>query len=184
LFVGGDSVGGNLAAGLALYNLQRRGPSLTGQFLIYPTLAPEPQPPAATTEARAPMLSLDEVHALYRVYYGDTLPRSDPFAFPLVAADLAGLAPALLLPVEHDPLRDDAFAYHRRMLLAGVDSRLQLGCGLVHGCLRALGTSPGVEGLTGTLCDWLSSKADAQMQIRPSAVTSGERRRKHKRPMS
>ncbi len=161
LFVGGDSAGANLAAGLALYNRQRGGPPLAGQFLIYPTLAPEPLPPAAQTEAEAPMLSLADVHAFNQLYHGDAPPVADPFAFPLVAPALSGLPPALLLPVEHDPLRDEALAYHRRLQAAGVDSTLHLGHGLVHGCLRALGQSPGVGTLVSTLCRWLSVRSGA-----------------------
>jgi acetyl esterase/lipase len=68
--------------------------------------------------------------------------RSQPIRGPL-----DGLAPSLLLPVEHDPLRDESAALQAALEAAGSPVRLELGPGLVHGCLRALETSPGTQRL-------------------------------------
>ncbi len=156
LIVGGDSAGGNLAAGLTLYNRDRGGPPLAGQFLSYPLLAAEPLPPSR--DADAPLLSLADVLAYRRLYHGDAPPLDDPYAFPLAATELCDLPPALLLPVEHDPLRDEAVAYAERLRAAGVATTLHLGRGLVHGCLRALGRSPGVDAMDRCLLDWLGEQ--------------------------
>lgn len=106
----------------------------------------------------APLLSLTDVLAYRRLYHGDTLPLDDPYAFPLAATELAGLPPALLLPVEHDPLRDEAVAYAKRLRTAGVATALQPGPGLIHGCLRALGRSPGVNVMDRYLRNWVSGR--------------------------
>jgi acetyl esterase len=68
---------------------------------------------------------------------------------PLLAPSLKWVPPTLLSPAECDPLRDDAIEFHQRLLREGRRSELMLGRGLVHGYLRALGRSPGVEALVG-----------------------------------
>lgn len=168
LFVGGDSAGANLAASLALYNRDRAGPALAGQFLIYPLLAAEPTPPASVAEAQAPLLTLQDVLRYHRLYYGEHIPATDPYAFPLAATRLSDLPPALLMPVEHDPLRDDAVEYQARLRAAGVEAELVMGTGLVHGCLRALGNSPGVDALVGRLCAWLVERSGNSLLAAPS----------------
>lgn len=158
LVVGGDSAGACLAASLALYNRDRGGPSLAGQFLVYPALAAEPCGPAAETEARAPLLGADEVRAFYRTWHAGTPPPEDPCAFPLSASDFSGLPPAILLPAEHDPLRDDAVEYARRLREHDVEAALYMGAGLVHGYLRALGRSPGTDAQVERLLGWLRAR--------------------------
>ncbi|HXH04224.1 MAG TPA: alpha/beta hydrolase [Candidatus Competibacteraceae bacterium] len=143
----GDSAGGNLAAAVALANRDRGGAPLRGLILIYPGLGYQPSLPAFESEAEAPLLSAADVLAYREFYHGGRTPPDDAYAFPLAARDFCGLPPALLLPVEHDPLRDDCHALRERLQAAGVEAELWLGQGLVHGCLRALGRSPGVDAL-------------------------------------
>ncbi|MDX1739513.1 MAG: alpha/beta hydrolase, partial [Alphaproteobacteria bacterium] len=49
-----------------------------------------------------------------------------------------------LLPVEHDPLRDDAVEYLKKLQQHNIKCDLHMGDGLVHGCLRAINIRPGV----------------------------------------
>lgn len=158
VFVGGDSAGGNLAAGLSAFNRDRDGPPLKGQFLVYPTLAAHPRAPASVTEADAPLLTLDDIAAYGRLYHGDRLPAADAYAFPLSARHFAGLPPTWVMPVEHDPLRDDAVDYAKELTAAGVPTHVEMGVGLVHGSLRALGSSPGVDACVASLCRWLTER--------------------------
>jgi acetyl esterase len=53
-------------------------------------------------------------------YLPDGFGRTDPYLFPLRAADLSGLPPALIVTAEFDPLRDEGRAYARRLRAAGV----------------------------------------------------------------
>ena len=96
--------------------------------------------------AYAPLLTTRDVEFYLEAYLGEG-GESTMFSAPLLAADLSGLPPALLLAVECDPLRDDAVTYHDRLLQAGTDSCLHIGEGLVHGCMRAIDTSPGVQAM-------------------------------------
>ena len=56
-----------------------------------------------------------------RVYFPDPATRADPYASPLLAHDLTGLPPAVVLTAEHDTLRRDGDDYATRLGEAGVD---------------------------------------------------------------
>ena len=148
LTLAGDSAGGNLAAAVATALRDAGEGGIDGIALVYPMLGIEPQSPARETEARAPMLTLDDVHRYRVLYWGDadeTALNDDPLlraSVPLAASRFDGLPPVLAIGAEHDPLRDDARVYVERILAAGGAARYWRGEGLVHGCWRALGTSP------------------------------------------
>ncbi|AIO34639.1 alpha/beta hydrolase fold family protein [Burkholderia cenocepacia] len=157
LTLAGDSAGGNLAAAVAtaLRDAGEGEGGLDGIALVYPALGIEPQSPARETEAHAPMLTLDDVHRYRALYWNgrfedddaalDALLNDDPLlraSVPLAAKRFDGLPPVLAIGVEHDPLRDDARVYVERIVAAGGPARYWMGAGLVHGCWRALATSP------------------------------------------
>ena len=54
-------------------------------------------------------------------------------AAPILAPDVTGLPPTLLLTAECDPLRDDGVAYLARLADAGVPVRHCDYAGMVHG---------------------------------------------------
>ncbi|WP_321922213.1 alpha/beta hydrolase [Burkholderia sp. BCC1998] len=149
LTLAGDSAGGNLAAAVATALRDAGEGGIDGIALVYPMLGFEPQLPARETEAHAPMLTLDDVHRYRALYWGsegdDAPSDDDPLlraSVPLAAARFDGLPPVLAIGAEHDPLRDDARVYVEHILAAGGAARYWMGEGLVHGCWRALGTSP------------------------------------------
>ncbi|MGS0894563.1 alpha/beta hydrolase [Burkholderia stagnalis] len=148
LTLAGDSAGGMLAAAVATALRDAGEGGVDGVALVYPMLGIEPQPPARDTEAHAPMLTLDEVHRYRALYWGDRLdgePTDEPLlraSVPLAAARFDRLPPVLAIGAEHDPLCDDARVYVERILAAGGAARYWRGEGLVHGCWRALDTSP------------------------------------------
>jgi acetyl esterase len=139
LAVGGDSAGGNLAAGVAL--LARADDlALIGQLLVYPNtdqLADDPSMRAADD----PYLFNHHSVAWYRQHYlaspGDA---ASPLASPLRAESLAGLPPALVITAEYDPLRDQGEAYARRLAGDGVEVELSRYPGMAHGFFTMAGT--------------------------------------------
>ena len=162
LQLAGDSAGANLAASVAMRLRDDGVQGIRGLALVYPMLGTEPQMPARESEAHAPMLTLADVHAFRDLYWGT---RGDKhggerapypaWTIPLDAARFDGLPPALAIGVEHDPLRDDARVFVERVNAAGGQGRLWIGTGLVHGCWRALESSPGVKALHHTVCQFL-----------------------------
>jgi acetyl esterase len=69
-------------------------------------------------------------------YLTDAGRAGEPDCCPLRAPDHSGVAPALVLTAEYDPLRDEGEAYARVLQEAGVPVTLRRYDGLIHGFLR------------------------------------------------
>jgi acetyl esterase len=139
LAVGGDSAGGNLAAGVAL-RARADGPALAGQLLVYPNtdqLADDQSMRAADDRFLFNRHSVDWYRQHYLANPGDA---AHPLASPLRAESLAGLPPALLITAEYDPLRDQGEAYARRLADEGVPVELSRYPGMAHGFFTMIGT--------------------------------------------
>lgn len=63
----------------------------------------------------------------------------DPRVSPLLAADVSGLPPALIVIAGFDPLRDEGLLYAQRLREAGVPVAVRLFPGSTHAELNALG---------------------------------------------
>jgi acetyl esterase/lipase len=135
--VGGDSAGGNLSAAVALMARDRGGPELCYQVIIYgETDYPEPGPASYETYATGYDLTRKYMIWLWEQYLARPADRAHPYASPLRAADLSGLAPALIITAEYDPVRDEAEHYARRLREAGIPVRLSRYNGMIHSFFR------------------------------------------------
>jgi acetyl esterase/lipase len=131
LAVAGDSAGGNLAAVVALQARDGGSPPLRGQLLVYPVTDATMSHPSIEENASGYFLTKADMEWFYGHYAPD---RPDDWRLsPLAAPDLAGVAPALVLTAEYDPLRDEGEAYARRLADAGVPVDLVRKDGLIHG---------------------------------------------------
>src|SRR5215469_7356994 len=128
----GESAGGNLSAVMSLLARDRGGPQIGHQALLYP---PTDLTRIAPSTQKWLFLSVPEMHAFRRMYLGDADP-ADPRVSPLLAADLAGLPPALIQVAEHDPLREDGARYAAALRSAGVPVRFTEYVGMPHGYLN------------------------------------------------
>jgi acetyl esterase len=136
LAVCGDSAGGNLAAVLALI-ARAEGVALRYQVLIYPVTSAAPGDlPSHTEFGEGYVLSRKAMLAFSRHYFGATGRAPDWRGAPLLAEDLSGLAPALVMIGSYDVLHDDGEAYANAMSAAGVPTTLIEYKGLSHGFIN------------------------------------------------
>lgn len=136
LIVAGDSAGGNLAAVCALRARNNSGPSIALQVLIYPvTLLAEPECASRHRLAEGYFLTREVMRWFANHYIPDETQRRQPDASPLLADDLQGLPPTLILTAEYDPLVDEGETYAQRLLAAGVPLRARRFLGTIHGFL-------------------------------------------------
>ncbi|WP_158808825.1 alpha/beta hydrolase [Beijerinckia sp. L45] len=133
--VGGDSAGGLLATVLAR-SARDGGLRLALQVLLYPnTDLREGGLHASRRQFDGIVIRIDELYRSLDLYLGGT-DRSRPDVSPLLADDLAGLCPALLVTNGYDPLRDEGEAYGRRLEAAGVTVETLRMDGMIHTALQ------------------------------------------------
>ena len=132
--VAGDSAGGNLAAVMALRARDARLP-LLGQALVYPVTDWQFDTASYAHNADGYGLTLPAMRWYWDHYLGGADGRH-PEASPLRAESLAGLAPALVVVCEFDPLRDEGVAYAEQLQQARVPVRLSEYEGMIHGFVR------------------------------------------------
>jgi len=130
----GDSAGGNLAAVVAI-RARDAGLPLALQALVYPVLDCSFETGSYRSRADGYGLTLAGMRYFWDHYMGGADP-AHPEASPLRAASLEGVAPALVVVYEHDPLRDEGVAYAGRLRESGVPVSLSEYEGMIHGFLR------------------------------------------------
>jgi acetyl esterase len=117
----GDSAGGNLAAVCALLARDAGAPGLAMQVLVYPVVGCDLDTGSYRANGRGYLLTLDDMNWFFSCYTGEgRSDRTDWRISPLHAEDLRGVAPAVVITAEFDPLRDEGQEYVRRLEAAGV----------------------------------------------------------------
>jgi acetyl esterase len=133
LAVGGDSAGGGLAAAVALMARDRSGPALRFQLLIYPVTDLSGFDKPSYAEYWDKLILTGEGMEFFRdCYLREPEDGLNPYASPLLAPDLKGLPPALVMTAEHDVLTSDGELYAQRLKEAG--GRVEYFCapGVIH----------------------------------------------------
>jgi len=131
--VGGDSAGGNLAAVMCLKSRDEGGPPLALQVLVYPvTNLAALDTPSYGEFAEGHYLTRAEMEWFRNHYLARIEDAQSPYASPLLAPDLSGLPPALVITAECDTLRDEGEAYARRLADAGVEVACTRYAGMIH----------------------------------------------------
>ena len=127
--IAGDSGGGYLTAAVALEAKNEGAAQPLLQILIYPMTDMAGLSPSRVEET----MFLDDrtLQWVIGMHAGDN--RLDPRASPIHAEDHSGLAPAVVIAADIDPLRDEGKAYASKLRNAGVPTQYQLYQGVVHG---------------------------------------------------
>lgn len=136
--VGGDSSGGCLAA-VTAQQLRGGTDAPLFQLLFYPTLDAHFSAASHETFADGFMLTRPRMEAYRDLYLNSPAERDDVRASPLLALDLAGLPPALIVTAGFDPLRDEAESYGRALKAAGIHVGMVRFPGMIHGFLSMTG---------------------------------------------
>jgi acetyl esterase/lipase len=139
IVVGGASAGGNLAVATALRLRDEDRWQPAGLVPVYPVLhpaLPDPTPEVAALLGEVPpaLRFTPEGTAGVNANYLGGQP-ADGYAFPALA-DLAGLAPTLLVTAEYDDLRTTGEAFVVLLQDAGVAVRHVQADGMLHGFLN------------------------------------------------
>jgi monoterpene epsilon-lactone hydrolase len=137
----GDSAGGNLALELLVYLATSSGSgsgTLVGGVTLSPVTDLALSGDSWSTRAVVdPYFTQPQAAELVRSYLGGHDPE-DPFVSP-VHADLKGLAPIRVHVGNDEVLLDDSVRLVERAVAAGVDARLDVWQGMVHGHLGGIG---------------------------------------------
>ena len=132
LVVMGDSAGGNLAAVCSLLARDEGAPEIALQVLIYPVVDTSFDAPSYAENGTGCVLEERQMRWFLDCYTRGGADPADWRIAPLRAPDLSGVAPALVITAEHDPLRDEGEAYAKRLAEAGVAVELRRYEGMVH----------------------------------------------------
>lgn len=142
--VGGDSAGGNLAAAVCLAARDRKGPKLSGQVLVYPSVGAWLQYAKRGTNGGDPTLSDDMMAGYHLAYFGPSMTTDSPYGAPIKAASHAGLPPCFIVTAELDSIRGEGDVYAAALGKAGVPVELWCAPRLGHTFWRAWSAGPAV----------------------------------------
>lgn len=151
--VAGDSAGGNLAA-VAAQHLRDAGHALTAQLLIYPVAEMGADTDSFRDNAEGYFLDAATMAWFGQQYAGGegaSVDLADPRLSP-ARGELAGLAPAVVVTAQFDPLRDDGDAYARALTAAGVHVEHRQFPGLIHGFVDMGRHSPAADAAVTETC--------------------------------
>jgi acetyl esterase len=142
--VAGDSAGGNLAAVVCQLAKAGGGPHITFQALFYPlvdqTLTNSPS--RSQYGGGDFFLSNRDMEWFRELYLADPSEANDPRVSPLLAADMTGLPPALIIAAGCDVLRDEGHEYADRLRKAGVPVEYRCFEGTIHAFMSFCGAIP------------------------------------------
>lgn len=149
LAVAGNSVGGNMAAVVALMAKDKGGPKLRFQALLWPVTDANFETASYKQFAEGHFLTRNMMKWFWDSYTTDAVKRKEIYASPLQASieQLKGLPPTLIETAEFDVLRDEAEAYAQKLDAAGVAVTSVRYSGMIHdfGLLNVVSTVPAVQ---------------------------------------
>jgi acetyl esterase len=152
IVVVGESAGGTLAAGLSRLARDNRIP-LAGVALVYPPTDARMTSRSYASFAEGFYLSARAMAWFYH-HYLPAGQQHHPDASPLLADDLGGLPPILVVTAEFDPLRDEGRAYAARLIEAGNDVSFREIGGAIHGIWVMNGKTGATREIIRAVADW------------------------------
>lgn len=145
--VAGDSAGGNLASAVAIKALKEKLISLAFQLLVYPCNDFDMAYASATDFAQGYGLTTQAMKWFWDQYLLTAQDRQDPYAVPIKAQTLRGVAPAILIAAEFDPLTDGVKNYYQKLMNDSVPAIYKEYAGQIHGFFNLSGITPDADSL-------------------------------------
>lgn len=156
LAVCGDSVGGNLAAVVALRARDEGGPPIAAQILLYPvTDHYSVERPSWQQRGKGCGLTRDAMRWFWDLYLAHPDEGAHPHASPMRANSLARLPKAYVITGEYDLLRDEGEDYAQRLKQAGVAVDSVRYDDMNHGFLNWVGLVDRSTQAMDVICAWL-----------------------------
>jgi acetyl esterase/lipase len=176
--VAGDSSGGNLAAAAAL-RARDQEVGLAAQVLVYPVLESHMNTLFKDTfrtryagflgQPGFGAATFDRISYIWDTYVPEPSLRDCPYASPIHAGSLRGVAPAMIITAEHDILRWEAQEYARRLRTENVRVVHHNYEGQLHGFFQMLGVMSDARHAIDIAADYVSRELTRRADGRPSA---------------
>lgn len=149
LAVVGNSVGGNMAAVVALMAKDKKGPEIKLQVLLWPVTDADFSRSSYTLYGQERFLTTPLMKWMWDNYLPNKSKRKEIYASPAQASlnQLKGLPPALVQLAENDILFDEGLAYARKLDEAGVATTITTYNGQIHdyGLLNPIANEPSIK---------------------------------------
>jgi|688.fasta_scaffold06722_11 acetyl esterase len=139
--VGGDSAGGNLAAAVAL-KARDENVALTYQLLVYPCLDRDFTTKSYIDAATDYGLTTQAMEWFWDQYLQGSQHDNNPYAVPMRAKSLAGVAPSIVITAQYDPLVSDSENYCAKLEKDGAQVIYKEFPGMIHGFFANVGATP------------------------------------------
>ncbi|MGX9135184.1 alpha/beta hydrolase [Rummeliibacillus sp. JY-2-4R] len=132
LFVAGDSAGGNIAAVVSQWTVEKGGPKVLAQALIYPVTNFNFNTSSYEQFGEGYGLDRDGMIWFTEQYLTNSKDRLNPSVSPLLSKKLHDLPRTIVISAENDVLLDEGIAYVTRLHEAEVEAKHIILPGLIH----------------------------------------------------
>ena len=139
--VGGDSAGGNLAAAVAVKARDEKV-SLSYQLLVYPCVDRDFTTKSYVECATDFGLTTHAMEWFWDQYLQGDQHNNNPYAAPMRAKSLAGVAPSIVITAQYDPLVSDSENYCAKLKADGAEVTYKEYAGMIHGFFANVAATP------------------------------------------
>jgi acetyl esterase len=139
--VAGDSAGATLASAVAL-KARDKGIALKFQVLIYPCNGRKFTTDSYENMATGYGLTTQAMKWFWDQYLQGDSHNENPYAVPMTAKDFSGVAPAIILTAEFDPLLSDGEQYAALLHRNKVPVLYKQYDGMIHGFFTNMAVTP------------------------------------------
>ena len=139
--VAGDSAGANLASGVALKARDKKI-ALAFQLLIYPCNDRNFDTESYIKNATGYGLSTQAMQWFWDQYLQGSQHDSNPYAIPMCASSFSGVAPAIIITAQYDPLISDGEKYAALLERDDVSVIYTEYAGMIHGFFTNMAVTP------------------------------------------